>query len=109
MNMASRKNSTQLSIQMQPLLKLPPVICNVYSTIILSVLLINISDLIIFIVNQLFISNNDVIESDWLEREFFFGTDRVKWDGMLIKVENRSCSIGLIEFSGGGLQRPNFK
>ncbi|CAO3677301.1 unnamed protein product [Rhizopus microsporus] len=56
---------------------------------------------IIFIVNQLFISNNDIIELDWLEREFF-ATDRAKWDGVLIKVENRSCSAGLIEFSGGG-------
>ncbi|KAI8880091.1 hypothetical protein K501DRAFT_255655 [Backusella circina FSU 941] len=55
---------------------------------------------IIFIVNQLFISNNDIIELDWLEREFF-ATDRTKWDGVLIKVENRSCSAGLIEFSGG--------
>ncbi|RCH83415.1 hypothetical protein CU098_006074 [Rhizopus stolonifer] len=55
---------------------------------------------IIFIVNQLFISNNDVIELDWLEREFF-ATDKAKWDGVLIKVENRSCSAGLIEFSGG--------
>jgi hypothetical protein len=56
---------------------------------------------IIFIVNQLFISNNDVIELDWLEREFF-ATDRTKWDGVLIKADNRSCSAGLIEFSGGG-------
>lgn len=62
---------------------------------------------IIFIVNQLFISNNDIIELDWLEREFF-ATDRAKWDGVLIKVENRSCSAGLIEFSGE-VQRPNFK
>ncbi|RCH81410.1 hypothetical protein CU097_003658 [Rhizopus azygosporus] len=62
---------------------------------------------IIFIVNQLFISNNDIIELDWLEREFF-ATDRAKWDGVLSKVENRSCSAGLIEFSGGGVQRPNF-
>ncbi|KAI8082203.1 hypothetical protein BDF21DRAFT_338690, partial [Thamnidium elegans] len=55
---------------------------------------------IIFIVNQLFISNNDIIELDWLEREFF-ATDRAKWDGVLIKVENRSCSADLIEFSEG--------
>ncbi|KAG1315797.1 hypothetical protein G6F64_000369 [Rhizopus arrhizus] len=48
---------------------------------------------IIFIVNQLFISNNDVIELDWLEREFF-ATDRTKWDGVLIKADNRSCSAG---------------
>lgn len=32
---------------------------------------------IIFIVNQLFISNNNIIELDWLEREFF-ATDRAK-------------------------------
>lgn len=55
---------------------------------------------IIFIVNQLFLSNNDVIQLDWLEREFF-ATERSKWDGVLIKVENKTCSAGLIEFSGG--------
>lgn len=60
---------------------------------------------IIFIVNQLFISNNDVVELDWLEREFL-ATDRAKWDGMLIKVENRSCSAGSIDFSGGATTKP---
>ena len=63
---------------------------------------------IIFIVNQLFISNNDVIELDWLEREFF-ATDRTKWDGVLIKADNRSCSAGLIEFSGDIMIKPQIQ
>ncbi|KAG1292475.1 hypothetical protein G6F66_006938 [Rhizopus arrhizus] len=63
---------------------------------------------IIFIVNQLFISNNDVIELDWLEREFF-ATDRAKWDGVLIKADNRSCSAGLIEFSGDTMIKPQIQ
>lgn len=55
---------------------------------------------IIYIVNQLFMSDNDLVQLDWLEREFF-ATDKTKWDGVLIKVDNRFCSSGLIEFSGG--------
>lgn len=55
---------------------------------------------IIYIVNRLFMSNNDLIQLDWLEREFF-ATGRAKWEGVLIKVDSRSCSPGLIEFSGG--------
>ncbi|KAI7887583.1 uncharacterized protein EV154DRAFT_573729 [Mucor mucedo] len=56
--------------------------------------------LIIFIVNQLFISNNNVIELGWLEREFF-STDRTKFDGIIFKVGNKSIAPGLVEFSGG--------
>ncbi|KAI8879475.1 hypothetical protein K501DRAFT_296998 [Backusella circina FSU 941] len=48
--------------------------------------------LIIFIVNQLFISNND--------REFF-STDRTKFDGIILKVGDKSIAPGLVEFSGG--------
>ncbi|CAO3633513.1 unnamed protein product [Mucor fragilis] len=55
---------------------------------------------IIFIINQLFISNNDVIQLDWVEREFF-ATEKAKWDGALIKADSKCCSAGLIEFSGG--------
>ncbi|KAI7908276.1 uncharacterized protein BX663DRAFT_547883 [Cokeromyces recurvatus] len=55
---------------------------------------------IIYIVNQLFMSDNDIVQLDWLEREFF-AIDKTKWDGVLIKVGNRSCSPSLIEFSGG--------
>ncbi|GAA5807060.1 hypothetical protein MFLAVUS_000410 [Mucor flavus] len=55
---------------------------------------------IIYIENQLFLSDNDLVQLDWLEREFF-ATDKRKWDGVLIKVDNRSCSPGLIEFFGG--------
>lgn len=56
--------------------------------------------LIIFIVNQLFISNNDVIELGWLEREFF-STDRTKFDGIIFKFGDKSIAPGLVEFSGG--------
>ncbi|CAO3678995.1 unnamed protein product [Rhizopus microsporus] len=56
--------------------------------------------LIIFIVNQLFISNNDVIKLGWLEREFF-STDRTKFDGIIFKVGDKSIAPGLVESSGG--------
>lgn len=47
------------------------------------------SYLIIYLVNQLFIANNDVIELGWLEREFY-STDRSKFDGVLFKVGKKS-------------------
>lgn len=43
------------------------------------------SYLIIYLVNQLFLANNDVIELGWLEREFHL-TDRTKFDGILFKA-----------------------
>lgn len=58
------------------------------------------SYLIIYLVNQLFIAHNDIIERGWLERELY-STDRTKFDGILFKVENKSISPALIEFSGG--------
>ncbi|KAL0088350.1 hypothetical protein F4703DRAFT_1915457 [Phycomyces blakesleeanus] len=58
------------------------------------------SYLIIYIVNQLFLSNNDVIELGWLEREFYL-TDRTKFDGILFKVGNKTICPALVEFSGG--------
>lgn len=56
--------------------------------------------LIIYLVNQLFLSNNDVIELGWLEREFYL-TDRSKFDDILFKIGNKSIAPALIEFSGG--------
>lgn len=56
--------------------------------------------LIIYLVNQLFLPNNDIIELAWLEREFYL-TDRRKFDGILFKVGNKSIAPVLIEFSGG--------
>lgn len=38
---------------------------------------------IIYIINQLFMSDNDLVQLDWLEHEFF-ATDKTKWDGVLI-------------------------
>lgn len=52
------------------------------------------------LVNQLFISNNGVIELGWLEREFF-STGRTKFDGIVFKAGNKSIAPGLLEFSGG--------
>lgn len=56
--------------------------------------------LIIYLVNQLFLPNNDIIELAWLEREFYL-TDRSKFDGILFKVGNKSIAPVIIEFSGG--------
>jgi hypothetical protein len=50
--------------------------------------------------NQLFLPDSDVIELDWLEREFHL-TGEAKFDGILFKVGNKSISPVLIEFSGG--------
>lgn len=58
------------------------------------------SYLIIYIINQLFLANNDIIELGWLEREFY-STDRAKFDGVLFKVGDKTISPALIEFSGG--------
>jgi hypothetical protein len=55
---------------------------------------------IIFIVNELFIANNDVVELDWIENEYCM-TSRSKWDGVLIKVDDKRVSVALAEFSGG--------
>jgi hypothetical protein len=54
-------------------------------------------------------SDNDVVETGWLEREFF-ASEKSKWDGVLFKVGDNSCSAGLTEFSGGCSDRiPNSK
>lgn len=64
---------------------------------------------ITFIVNQLFTPDHDVVELGWLEREFF-ASKKSKWDGVLFKVGNKSCSSGSIEFSGECNDRtPNSK
>ncbi|KAF7720647.1 hypothetical protein EC973_006740 [Apophysomyces ossiformis] len=54
----------------------------------------------IYIINQLFLSNNDIVELAWLERECA-ATEKSKWDGILFKVGQRDVSIALVEFSGG--------
>lgn len=56
--------------------------------------------LIIYLVNQLFLPNNDIIELGWLERELYL-TDRSKFDGILFKIRSKSVAPALIEFSGG--------
>lgn len=64
---------------------------------------------IIFIIDQLFMSDNDVIELGWLEREFF-APKKSKWDGVLVKVGDKSYLAGLIEFfEGCDDKTPNYK
>lgn len=58
------------------------------------------SYLIIYLINQLFIANNDIIELGWLERECY-STDRTKFNGIFFKVGNKSIAPALVEFSGG--------
>lgn len=58
------------------------------------------SYLIIYLINQLFIAHNDIIELGWLEREFYT-KDRTKFDEVLFKVGTKSISPALIGFSGG--------
>ncbi|KAG1473326.1 hypothetical protein G6F56_001015 [Rhizopus delemar] len=55
---------------------------------------------IIYIMNQLFISNNDLVTLDWIENEYC-KTGRSKWDGVILKVNDKKTSPALVEFSGG--------
>lgn len=55
--------------------------------------------LIIYVVNQLFITNNNVIELGWFEREFC-STGRTEFDGIIFKVGNKLIAPGFVEFSG---------
>lgn len=59
-----------------------------------------VSYLIIYLVNQLFIANNDAVELGWFEREFY-ATDRAKFDRILFKVGSKSVVPAFVEFSGG--------
>ncbi|KAI8081089.1 hypothetical protein BDF21DRAFT_462743 [Thamnidium elegans] len=54
----------------------------------------------IYVINQLFLSNNDIAELAWLERECA-ATEKSKWNGVLFKVRERHISVALMEFSGG--------
>jgi hypothetical protein len=54
----------------------------------------------VYIMNQLFLSNNDVVEMNWIENEYCV-TDRRKWDGAIVMVNNKTVSTVLVEFSGG--------
>lgn len=50
--------------------------------------------------NQQFLANNDLVVFEWIENEYC-QTSRCKWDGVLLKVDNKKVSPVLIEFSGG--------
>lgn len=61
------------------------------------------SNTTIFIVNELFITNSDIMQLERLENDHCL-TNRSKWDGMLFKADNKSVSLGLVAFSGGSPQ-----
>ncbi|KAI8882085.1 hypothetical protein K501DRAFT_252056 [Backusella circina FSU 941] len=52
------------------------------------------------LLNQLFLSYNDVLELDWIEKEHCT-TKKRKWDGVLVLAKDKRVSISLVEFSGG--------
>lgn len=54
----------------------------------------------IYIIEQLFLANNNVVVLDWIENEYC-QTSRCKWDGIIMKVNSKKVSIAFIEFSGG--------
>jgi hypothetical protein len=60
--------------------------------------MIDLSSYFIIYINQLFFPDNNIVQLDWLEREFY-GADKNKM-GVFIKVGDRSHSAGLVEFSG---------
>ncbi|KAL0093871.1 hypothetical protein F4703DRAFT_1790292 [Phycomyces blakesleeanus] len=60
---------------------------------------------IIYIDNQLFMLDNYLVQLAWLEGKCF-SIDKTQWDGGVVKVDNRSFSAGLIEFSGGYHNKP---
>ncbi len=60
----------------------------------------NATYLTTYILNQLFLSVNDVIEFSWIENKSC-SIGRTKWDGVLSLVENSNDTLALVEFSGG--------
>ncbi|KAI8890537.1 hypothetical protein K501DRAFT_168676, partial [Backusella circina FSU 941] len=54
--------------------------------------------IIIYIIHPLFLSNNDIVELAWFEREYAT-TGKPKWDGALFKIRERDESVALLEFS----------
>ncbi|KAI7888833.1 uncharacterized protein EV154DRAFT_425059 [Mucor mucedo] len=52
------------------------------------------------VLNQLFISFNDVLALYWIEKEHCT-TKKRKWDGVIVSVKDQRLSISLVEFSGG--------
>ncbi|ORX47988.1 hypothetical protein DM01DRAFT_1292399 [Hesseltinella vesiculosa] len=51
------------------------------------------------IINNLFLSNNDVIDLSWFEKEVQT-TGSTKWDGVVFAIKNKRVTPVLIEFSG---------
>lgn len=51
---------------------------------------------IIYVINELFISNNDLVALDWIEHEYC-KTGRRKWDGVILKVNNHQFLLNFLE------------
>ncbi|KAG1142859.1 hypothetical protein G6F37_012565 [Rhizopus arrhizus] len=54
----------------------------------------------VFILNNLFLSNNDIVNLGWFEREIQT-TGATKWDGMAFAIKDKKITPVLVEFSGG--------
>ncbi|KAG1165208.1 hypothetical protein G6F36_013442 [Rhizopus arrhizus] len=64
--------------------------------------------LITYMLNQLFLSHNDILEFGWIENECCT-TGKTKWDGILFLVGDQNVTTTLVEFSGGLKQTSNTK
>ncbi|KAI7858664.1 hypothetical protein BDC45DRAFT_425541, partial [Circinella umbellata] len=53
----------------------------------------------VLILNNLFLSNNDIIDLGWFEREIQT-TSTTKWDGVAFAVKDKRITPVLVEFSG---------
>ncbi|KAG1181275.1 hypothetical protein G6F36_010002 [Rhizopus arrhizus] len=61
-----------------------------------------------YMLNQLFLSHNDILEFGWIENECCT-TGKTKWDGILFLVGDQNVTTTLVEFSGGLKQTSNTK
>ncbi|KAG1470671.1 hypothetical protein G6F56_002547 [Rhizopus delemar] len=53
-----------------------------------------------FILNNQFLSNNDIVDFGWFEREIQT-TSTTKWDGVAFAIKDKKITPVLVEFSGG--------
>lgn len=52
----------------------------------------------LYIINQLFLSSNDIVELAWLEYEFAT-IEKSKWDSVLFKIRDGNVSVALVDLS----------
>ncbi|KAG1463755.1 hypothetical protein G6F55_002207 [Rhizopus delemar] len=62
----------------------------------------------LYMLNQLFLSHNDILEFGWIENECCT-TGKTKWDGISFLVGDQNVTTTLVEFSGGLKQTSNTK